>query len=210
MLTPTQGRPVGLGQLRPRVPRPRPWVTAKVLQGASVWDPRISLYLGSGRLSVAQTGSLKVNKVGVGLRSPQPSLPLSATTLFTCGLLSEDHRLTSCSPDFPKLRFPLSLSTHEGLVGITLGNANLIPCTSHTCMTTHAHMYTHTGTHTYTRACIHAHPHMYTYACAHAHMYARTVYTHMHAPTCAHTHACTHTHAPVTGAFVWALLGGVS
>ena len=55
---------MGLGQLRPRVPRPRPWVTAKVLRGASVWDPRISLYLGSGRLSVAQTGSLKVNKVG--------------------------------------------------------------------------------------------------------------------------------------------------
>lgn len=82
MLTPPRGRPVGLGQLRPRVLRPRPWVTAKVLQGGLRLGPQNLPYLGSGCLSVAQTGSLQVNKVGLGLRSPQTSLPLSATTLI--------------------------------------------------------------------------------------------------------------------------------
>ena len=40
MLTPPRGCPVGLGQLRPRVPRSRPWVTAKVLQGGLCLGPQ--------------------------------------------------------------------------------------------------------------------------------------------------------------------------
>ena len=63
------------------------------------------------------------------------------------------------------------------------------------------------GTHMHTRVCTHAHPHMYTYACACAHMYARTQCIHTCTPPHVHTHMRAHTHAPVTGAFVWGSLG---
>ena len=112
MLTPPRGRPHGASSAEAEGPPGHAHgLLLKCSRGASVWDPRISRYLASGRLSVAQTGSLQVDKVGVGLRSPHLLFLSLLPHASMCGLLSEDRCLTSHSPDFPKFRFPWSLST---------------------------------------------------------------------------------------------------